>query len=101
MTKLDVLTDFKNNINPFCEQEAKKLPEWRRREVCSIVTPMFLDAHCQSHITQAINDEFKMDYRQRNGRLKGFRQKLSIIESGFLDTTVETLEYRKRGKQNA
>lgn len=96
LTKEDVLLNFEYNIDSYCEQIASSLPESRKREVCTIVTQELSDRLSESHIRKHIKDVYKTSYRQRNGRLKGLRQKLKNFESGILDTTVESISYTKR-----
>ena len=92
--------DFKNLINPYCLQLSITLPESQKRAICTIVTDEFSDSFSKDHIRKNIDSKYKSSYRVRNGKLKGLRQKFKKIESGFLDTTIETITYSRGNDAN-
>ncbi len=103
--KSDVVEDFANLINPFCEQYHVVTGK-ARPEICKIMVEKFHDEieYKDNWIRKKIEEKFKSQARVRNGKLRGKKSRLKSIpkkikklEEQIGELTKVTFDYAKSG----
>lgn len=69
LEKQNVLKDFDNLINPWCEHYAK-IHGIPKDQMCKVAKKFFGDDLSESKIQNSIKPEFKIAYRIENGKQK-------------------------------
>lgn len=98
LTKLDVVLDFKNLINDYCEQYhlSNKV---NKVDICQIMVEEFKDNFSDGFIRKHIDKQYKVAFRSRNAELKGenkiekLNRKIHEYEQELLGMTYETIKY--------
>lgn len=91
ITKSEVIEDFENLINPYCEQYEilYKVP---KTTICNIMVKLFRGKteHRDEWIRKQIDNKFKSAHRVRNA------QKRKSFESTIADIATESIKVLKK-----
>lgn len=94
LIKSEVIEDFENSINDFCEQYhiINKTP---RSLICKKMIETFhgLTGHGDDWMRKKIDIKFKPPHRVRNGKLRSKKS----IESKLADIAKQTIDYAMKG----
>jgi len=92
--KSDVIEDFENIINDFCEQYhiINKTP---KSLICKTMVEEFhgLTGHSDDWMRKRIDTKFKPPYRVRNGKLRSKKS----IEAKIADIAKQTIDFARKG----
>ena len=103
--KTDVIKDFANLINPFCEQY-HIVTGIARPQICKIMVEKFHGEiqFKDNWIRKKIEEKYKSQARVRNGKLRGKKsrltkipQKINKLQHQLDEITKVTIDYAKRG----
>jgi len=104
MTTEDVVVDFENLINPFCEQY-HIITGTARPEICKRMVEKFkkIVTHKENWIRTKIDSKFKPPHRVRNGKLRSNKsrigripKKINKLEKEFAELTKVAIDYANR-----
>jgi len=105
LLKPDVIEDFANLINPFCEQY-HIVTGTSRPEICKIMVGIFHGKiqYKDNWIRKKIKEKYKSPARVRNAKLRGNKSRLKLIpqkinklEEQLSEITMATVDFAKGG----
>lgn len=105
ITKKQVVKDFENLINPYCEQY-HIVTDISRPQICKIMIKKFGKKvkHGDDWIRKRIDQKYKSLHRIRNAqqrskesRIKKIPEKINRLEGQLAELTKTTLDFAKSG----
>lgn len=105
ITQSEVIEDFENLINPFCDQY-HIITGTAKQEICKIMIEKFGKQlkHSDDWLRKRIDVKYKPMHRVKNAkkrnkesRLRKIPEKINKLERDFAELTKTTIDFAKRG----